>query len=67
MEKSISRDCLQIFILLFTFLVTAPIVKNSHILTGIYFIFLKNVLDQLKSLLIPNLDLSEKIDKVVIK
>ena len=28
------------------FLLTAPIVKNSHILAGIYFIFLKNVLDQ---------------------
>ena len=28
------------------FLLTAPIVKNSHILAGIYFIFLKTVLDQ---------------------
>ena len=55
------------FLLFSMFLLTAPIVKNSHILTGIYFIFLKNVLDQLKSLLIPNLDLSEKIGKVVIK
>ena len=27
-------------------LLIAPIVKNSHILTGIYFIFLKNALDQ---------------------
>ena len=25
------------------FLLTAPIVKNSHILAGIYFVFLKNV------------------------
>ena len=30
----------------FLFLLTAPIVRNSHILAGIYFIFLKNVLDQ---------------------
>ena len=37
-----------------------PIVKNSHVLAGIYFIFLKNVLDQ-------TLGLSEKIGKVVIK
>ena len=28
------------------FLFTAPIIENSHILAGIYFIFLKNVLDQ---------------------
>ena len=27
-------------------LLTASIVKNSHILAGIYFIFLKNVQDQ---------------------
>ena len=27
-------------------LLTAPIVKNSHILTEVYFIFLKNVLGQ---------------------
>ena len=27
-------------------LLTAQIVKSSHILAGIYFIFLKNVLDQ---------------------
>ena len=30
------------------FLLTAPIVKNGDILAGIYFIFLKNVLDQTK-------------------
>ena len=47
------------------FLLTASIVKNRHMLAEIYFIFLKNILDQ--SLLIPNLDLSEKIGKVVIK
>ena len=28
------------------FFLTAPIVKNSHILAEIYFIFLKNVLGQ---------------------
>ena len=35
---------------------TAEIVKNSHILAGIYFIFLKNGLDKTfkESLLIPN-------------
>ena len=50
------------FLLLFMFSLTAPIVENSHILAGIYFIFLKNILNQLKSLLmISNLDLSEKI------
>ena len=47
------------------FLLTAPIVKNSHILAGIY--FLKSVLDKLKSPSIPNLDLSENNVKVVIK
>ena len=40
------RDCLQNFLLLFMFLLKAKIVKSSHILAGIYFIFLKNVLDQ---------------------
>ena len=44
-SKYYATDCLQTFILLFMFLLTAPIVKNSNILTGIYFIFLKNVLD----------------------
>ena len=47
-------------------LLTAFIVKNSHILAGIYFIFLKIVLDQAERLSIPNLDLIEKIGKVVI-
>ena len=45
-------------------LLTAPIVKNSHILTGIYLIFLKSVLESFE---IPNLDLSEKILEAVIK
>ena len=52
------HDYLENSLLIFMFLLTAPIIKNSHILAGIYFIFLKNVLD---------LDLSEKIGKVVIK
>ena len=30
------------------FLLTPPIVKNSHILAGIYFLFLKNVLDKIQ-------------------
>ena len=43
-------------------LLTAFIVKNSHILAGIYFIFLKNGLTlKLERLLMPNLDISEKI------
>ena len=34
------HDCLQNFLLFFMFLLTASIVENSHILAGIYFIFL---------------------------
>ena len=30
----------------FLFLSPAPVVKNRHVLAGIYFIFLKTVLDQ---------------------
>ena len=49
-------------------LLTALIVKNSHILAGMYFIFLKTCpRPNLKRLSIQNLDLSEKIGKVVIK
>ena len=33
-----THDCLQNFILFFIFSLTAPIVKNSHILAEIYFI-----------------------------
>ena len=33
------HNCLQNFLLLFIFLLTAPMVKNSHIFAGIYFIF----------------------------
>ena len=40
-SKYYDQYCLQNFILLFMSLLTAPIVKNSHILAGIYFIFPK--------------------------
>ena len=55
------------FVLLSMFLLTALIVKNSLILAGFYFIFLKPSWTKLESLWIPNLDLSEKIGKVVIE
>ena len=38
------HDCLQKFLLLFMSLLTAFIVQNSHILPGIYLIFLNSVL-----------------------
>ena len=37
--------------------------KNSHILTEIYFIFLKTYWTKLESLSTPNVDLSEKNQK----
>ena len=43
--KCYELDCLQNILFLFMSLLTALIVKNGHILSGIYFIFLKNVLD----------------------
>ena len=49
------------------FLITAPNVKNTHILAGNHSMFPRNGLDQLKSLSIPSLDLSEKFRKVFIK
>ena len=45
-SKYYENECLQNFILLFCF-VRAPIVKNSHIWTGIYFFFRKNLLKQI--------------------
>ena len=45
-SKFYNHDSLQNFLSLFMSLLTAPIVKNSHILAGVYFIFLKNILDQ---------------------
>ena len=58
---------MQSFSFLFMSLLTAQIIKNSHILAGFYFIFLKNTLDQFWRLLIPNADLNEKIGQVIIK
>ena len=40
-SKHDDHDCLQNFNLLFMSLLTAPIVKHSQILAGIYFILLK--------------------------
>ena len=43
-------------------------VKNSHILAGIYLIFLKKTSEtKLERLSIPKIDLTEKLGKVVIK
>ena len=39
-SKDYDHDCLQNFILFLVSLLTAPTVKNSHIVAGIYFIFL---------------------------
>ena len=40
-SKCYDHGCLQNFLLHFTSLLTVPIVKYSHLLAGIYFIFLK--------------------------
>ena len=40
-SKYYDHGCLQNFILHIMSLLTVPIVTNSHILAGIYFIFLK--------------------------
>ena len=49
-------------------LLTAAIVKNSQNLAATYFIFLKKTsYTTLERLSIPNLDLSEKIGKTIIK
>ena len=45
-SKYYENECLQNFLLLFSF-VRAAIVKNSHIWTGIYFFFRKNLLKQI--------------------
>ena len=45
-SKYYDCDCLQNIILLFMSLLTGPVVKNSHLLAGIYFFFLKNAIDQ---------------------
>ena len=50
------------------FLLTSQIITNSHILAGIYFIFLEErPRPNLKGFSIPHLDLSEKMRNVVIK
>ena len=49
-------------------LLTASVVKNSHILAGIYFIFLeKTSYTKLEKFSIPNLDFSQKIRKVFMR
>ena len=45
-SKCYVHNCLRNFLLVFMFLLTALIVKNSLILAEIYFIFLKTILDQ---------------------
>ena len=46
LKKNYEHDCLQNSVLLFVSFLTALIVENSQILAKIFFIFLKNVLDQ---------------------
>ena len=46
-SKDAETDCLQNFLFLFMFLLTAKFVKNSHIQSRTFFIFLKNVLKQI--------------------
>ena len=48
-------------------LLTALIIKNNHILAGIYCVSLKNDLEKPERLSTPNLDLSEKMGKKIIK
>ena len=40
-SKYFEHDCLQNFLLLLMSLLTALIVKNSHVLAGLYYIFLE--------------------------
>ena len=55
----------RIFFCFFIPLLTAPIVKNSRILAGIYFVLLKK--GPRSNFSIPNLDLGEKIAEVLIR
>ena len=48
-------------------LLTPKFVLKRQVQARIYFIFLKNVLKKVEVLLIPNFDLSAKIEKVVTK
>ena len=45
-SKYYETDCLQNFLFLFMFLLTAKLVENSHIYARILFIFVNNVLKQ---------------------
>ena len=56
------QSCFSLLISLLTVL----IVKNSHILAGMHFMFLKKC-RKLEKLSIRNLDFNEKIGKLVIK
>ena len=59
-SKNYENDCLQIFLLLFMSLLTALIVKSSYILPGIL------SSSKIERLSMPNLDLSKKIERIVI-
>ena len=66
--KYYKLGCLKNFILHFMSLLTSLIVKNSHTLARIYFVFLtKRPRSNLKSFGYTNLDLSEEIQEIVIK
>ena len=45
-SKYYEHNCLQDFLLIFRSLLTALIIKDNNILTGIYLIFLKNILQK---------------------
>ena len=45
-QNIMNMICLQNFILIFMSLLTALVIKNSHILAGIYLIILEDVLDK---------------------
>ena len=45
-SKCCKTDCLQNFLLLFMYLWTTKFVKNNHIKSRIFFVFLKNALKQ---------------------
>ena len=67
-KLSEDEGCLINFILCFMSLLTAPVFKNSNFLAKISFISLrKGLKSNFQRLSIPNVDLSEKIGKVVIK
>ena len=66
-SKYYDHGCLQNVLSHFLSLLTVPIVTNSHILAGIYFVFLKERLrPNSKVLQYQIFDLKEKIEKVVI-